>query len=137
MPRLGRLAEETAPDPIDIEVGERLRFYRKQVGFTQSALGEAIGVTFQQIQKYERGANRISASALVKISRALGLSAATLLGETDPTGTPMPEIMAMLNQQGALDLLRAYGQVPTGDQRRIILDLVRALAGDPPEPDES
>ena len=59
------------PDPIDVSVGSRLRKIRKMRGLTQTQLGEAVGLTFQQIQKYERGTNRISASKLVRFAQYL------------------------------------------------------------------
>lgn len=59
------------PDPIDIAVGARVRRRRLEVGLSQSALGDVVGVTFQQVQKYERGANRVSASMLAKVAKAL------------------------------------------------------------------
>lgn len=82
-------------DPIDIAVGRRVQRARMSAGLTQTALGQAIGVTFQQVQKYETGANRFSASRLVKAANALGTTAAALLGE-DPTGAPdgMAELLS-------------------------------------------
>lgn len=74
-------------DPIDIAVGRRVLAARLAAGLTQSDLGRAIGVTFQQVQKYECAANRFSASRLAKTAHALGTTASVLLGE-DPTGAP-------------------------------------------------
>ncbi|MDP9196109.1 MAG: helix-turn-helix domain-containing protein [Pseudomonadota bacterium] len=62
------------PNPIDVHVGKRLRLYRTRMNITQDKLAEAVGVTFQQMQKYERGANRISASKLYQLAAALELS---------------------------------------------------------------
>ena len=70
------------PEPFDIEVGLRVRTIRKAKGLTQVSLAEAAGVTFQQVQKYERGTNRISCSMLKRISEFLGVSMSELLGET-------------------------------------------------------
>ncbi len=69
-------AEEEAPDPVDISVGGRLRQRRTLLGMSQEKLGRAVGLTFQQIQKYERGVNRIGASRLLQLSRALGVPVA-------------------------------------------------------------
>lgn len=71
------------PDPIDVAVGARLRRLRIAVGKTQESLGAEVGVTFQQMQKYERGANRISASRLVRLARALGCSPASFFTELE------------------------------------------------------
>src|SRR5579875_3340915 len=65
------MAVNEAPDPIDVEVGARIRVRRKFLSLSQQTLAEALGLTFQQVQKYERGANRVSASKLYEIARAL------------------------------------------------------------------
>ena len=65
------MAANTTPDPIDVHVGAKIRVRRKQLGMSQSALAESLGLTFQQVQKYERGANRVSASMLFKTSQKL------------------------------------------------------------------
>lgn len=67
------MAEIFTPDPVDVHVGARIRLRRKQLGQSQEALAEAIGLTFQQVQKYERAANRISASRLYRTARAQGV----------------------------------------------------------------
>jgi transcriptional regulator with XRE-family HTH domain len=74
-------SERGGPDPIDVMVGLRLRDFRKAKGYSQSDLAVKLGVTFQQVQKYERGANRISASMLVKAAKAIGVSPGQLLPE--------------------------------------------------------
>ena len=67
------MSREFTPDPVDVHVGARIRLRRKQLGQSQEALAEAIGLTFQQVQKYERAANRISASMLHRVGKAQGL----------------------------------------------------------------
>jgi transcriptional regulator with XRE-family HTH domain len=69
------------PDPIDIAVGGRIRARRIALGVSQTALAKALGLTFQQVQKYEKGANRVSASTLVRVARELGVTVAFLVGE--------------------------------------------------------
>ncbi|WP_191555768.1 helix-turn-helix domain-containing protein [Brevundimonas aurantiaca] len=76
---------------IDTKIGANVRHRREALGITQAQLGQSVGVTFQQIQKYERGANRISAAALLKIANALECSVADLYGDPDPAGTSMSE----------------------------------------------
>lgn len=76
---------------IDTKIGANVRVRREDIGMTQAQLGQAIGVTFQQVQKYERGANRISAAALLRIADALECSVADLYGDPDPAGTSMSE----------------------------------------------
>src|SRR6201996_1547176 len=79
------------PDPIDIEVGGRIRARRGSVGISQTALAKALGLTFQQVQKYEKGANRVSASTLVRVARELGVTVAFLVGEGGASPAPGPD----------------------------------------------
>jgi transcriptional regulator with XRE-family HTH domain len=81
MPRT--TATRNGPDPIDVATGARVRARRCALGMSQQTLGEAIGLTFQQVQKYERGSNRISVSTLTRIAKALECSAASLIGEAE------------------------------------------------------
>src|SRR5689334_5684014 len=85
--RPGRPKIET-PNPIDIRVGARLRLRRTMLGLSQEKLGEAIGLTFQQVQKYERGANRIGASRLYELSRVLDVPVSFFFDNTDPVRAP-------------------------------------------------
>ena len=83
------MAANEAPNPIDVEVGARIRVRRKYLSLSQSALAEALGLTFQQVQKYERGANRVSASMLVKIAAKLDTTVGALVARTILIDTPM------------------------------------------------
>src|ERR1044071_951789 len=85
--RPGRPKIDT-PNPIDIRVGARLRLRRTMLGLSQEKLGEAIGSTFQQVQKYERGANRIGASRLYELSRVLDVPVSFFFDDTDPVRAP-------------------------------------------------
>src|ERR1051325_4708248 len=76
------------PNPIDVRVGARLRLRRNMLGLSQEKLGEAIGLTFQQVQKYERGANRIGASRLYELSRILDVPVSFFFDDTDPVRAP-------------------------------------------------
>ena len=71
---------------LDLQIGHAVRSRREKAGLTQADLGRAIGVTFQQVQKYERGANRVSAAAMIRIADALGCHVADLYGDPDPDG---------------------------------------------------
>lgn len=104
------------PDPLDLEIARRLKATRISQGMTQAELGRLIGVTFQQVQKYERGLNRVSASTLIKCAVALDTSVAALCGEDEIAPESKPLIMAY-------SLLRE-------DQRRAILAVVRAMNSD-------
>ncbi len=114
-------------DPIDIAVGARIRMRRQLLKLSQGALAEALGVTFQQVQKYERGTNRVSASMLVRIARRLECSVAFLIGEDG--GAASDEIAPRLALPGALDLLDAFSKIESSQTRRRLLDLMTTLAG--------
>src|ERR1051326_1486663 len=85
--RPGRPKTET-PSPVDVRVGAWLRLRRNMLGLSQEKLGEAIGLTFQQVQKYERGANRIGASRLHELSRVLDVPVSFFFDDTDPVRAP-------------------------------------------------
>ena len=87
---------DAAADPVDVAVGARIRLLRKVRGLSQQALAEAAGVTFQQIQKYERGANRVSASMLTRISKTLGVPVAEMFGESSANSGAVDEVAALL-----------------------------------------
>jgi transcriptional regulator with XRE-family HTH domain len=114
-------------DPVDIAVGARIRLMRKLRGLSQQALAEAAGVTFQQIQKYERGANRVSASMLSRIAGALETPVAEMFGEAGASSGAIDEVAALLAEPGALELLHAYTALPRGPARAALVDFVRAL----------
>lgn len=116
------------PDPIDVEVGARIRAQRHAAGISQSRVAEAIGLTFQQIQKYERGANRVSASMLVRIAKVLDVPAGSLLGEADEGSTPRTEVFQSLGVTGAIELVNAYAKIPNGEVRRSVVHLVKSFA---------
>ncbi|HEY3950644.1 helix-turn-helix transcriptional regulator [Phenylobacterium sp.] len=119
---------ETLADPIDIAVGARIRLLRKVRGMSQQALAEAAGVTFQQIQKYERGANRVSASMLSRIAATLQAPVSEMFGEINPAASgAIDEVAALLAEPGALELLKAYSMLPRGAPRATLVEFVRSL----------
>jgi transcriptional regulator with XRE-family HTH domain len=133
--RLERLPREiTMPksvkhdaDPFDMAVGARIRFFRKQRAITQSQLAAAAQVSFQQIQKYEIGANRVSASTLNRIAAKLGVSMSDLLGETArPVGKSMD--WSLFTADAAVELARAFAGVRSTAVRRQIIKSVKSLA---------
>jgi transcriptional regulator with XRE-family HTH domain len=122
---------EGLADPIDIAVGARIRLLRKVRGLSQQALADAAGVTFQQIQKYERGSNRVSASMLSRIAGALKTPVAEMFGEAGGHSGAIDEVAALLAEPGALELLKAYSALPRGAPRAALVDFVRALKDHP------
>jgi transcriptional regulator with XRE-family HTH domain len=114
------------PDPIDIDVGARIRARRVFLGLSQTKLATALGLTFQQVQKYERGDNRVSASTLVRVAGALDTSVAALVGEDGArTEKPMFRHLAM---PGAFDLLDAFAKIADPEVRRAVVRLTKTLA---------
>jgi len=116
--------------PVDVHVGKRIRHRRWLVGMTQQQLAEQVGIKFQQIQKYETGANRVSASRLWDISRALQVSISFFFEgiEDQVEGADAKEAPTdIMADKEALDLIRSYYAIPES-QRRRLFDLARVLS---------
>jgi transcriptional regulator with XRE-family HTH domain len=126
-----RIARRTTvldgPDPIDVEVGARVRVRRRWMGLSQQELADAAGRTCQQVQKYERGANRISASMLVKIAKILETTVASLVGEYRQEPNESVTYVQVATP-GALELLAAYWQIRGPNARRAFVLLAKELA---------
>ncbi len=132
---------DDAPDAVDVHVGARVRLRRTLLGFSQAALGEALGLTFQQIQKYERGANRISASRLWSMAEVLDVPVsfffddmpATLLqarghpGAVPDGGASESADDGVMTKRETLELVRAYYRIANPKVRRQTYDLFKAL----------
>src|SRR3954447_922133 len=103
---------------LDAQLGECIRKRRRELGLSQSALGGKLGITFQQVQKYENGANRVSATMLLKLSSALSMSVSELLEEIDPSAVPI-DIVAQGKQ-----LLAAFEKIQSSELRAAVLTLV-------------
>ena len=128
---------DRGPNPIDRHVGLRIRMRRKELGISQEKLAESIGLTFQQVQKYERAANRVSASKLWEMSRALTTNISYFyegLGDgVEMVGSNLPRetLQDFLLTPEGMELATIFPKVPKGRVRSKILDLVRAMAGEP------
>lgn len=120
------LSSEHVADPVDVTVGTRIRLTRKMRRLSQQALAEAIGVTFQQVQKYERGANRVSASMLARIADALEVDIADLFGRATIRSTIDDQLADLLATTGAMDMLSGYRDLPA-ESRAALVGLMRAL----------
>ena len=106
---------------LDAVLGERIRRRRRELGLSQSALGGKLGITFQQVQKYENGTNRVSATMLIKLSDALAMSVTELLHEVDPAAQAVD-----VESQGA-QLLEAFAKIRSAELRTAVLVLVASL----------
>jgi len=118
-----------APDPMDIALGAAVRIRRRTIGISQEALAEQCGVSFQQIQKYENGANRISFSRLVQIARALKCRVVDLmdvLDGPDRENTGDVDLLTRMRTPGAIELLAAYEQMAP-EARSSLVSLLRAV----------
>lgn len=127
------------PNPIDIHVGQKLRLRRTLLGLSQEKLGEAVGITFQQLQKYERGANRISASRLFNLSQVLGVPVTYFFEDLPPPGDTLERMeteqvegdeMDAMARRETLELVRAYYRIVDGGVRKRTFELVKALGGE-------
>ncbi|WP_101068791.1 helix-turn-helix domain-containing protein [Roseovarius salinarum] len=117
--------------PVDVHVGKRIRHRRWLTGMTQQQLAQSVGIKFQQIQKYETGANRVSASRLWDIADALGVDVAFFFEGLDGSGGKARADYSMpsdlLANKEALELVRSYYAIPE-NQRRRLFDLARVLS---------
>lgn len=126
------LEQDRSPNPIDVHVGLQVRLRRKELKISQEKLAEALGLTFQQVQKYERGANRISASKLYEISQALNVPIGWFfegLARTDGAddADDKPFVHGLLSSQEGLDLANLFPKVQPRRVRRRLVELVRAM----------
>ncbi|MEI4231663.1 helix-turn-helix domain-containing protein [Roseovarius sp. D22-M7] len=116
--------------PVDVHVGKRIRHRRWLVGMTQQQLAEAVGIKFQQIQKYETGANRVSASRLWDIAAALDIQVSFFfegIDDKENVGATGRLSDDLIGDKEALDLVRSYYAIPE-NQRRRLFDLARVLS---------
>jgi transcriptional regulator with XRE-family HTH domain len=145
-------AYDDAPDhekkgrttPVDVHVGSRIRLRRKMLGLSQTQLGSALGVTFQQLQKYEWGENRVAASRLFELAHVLDVPIAFFFdGQFDTSsslayedfGLPAPPPTEVgealpagaLDRRETLELIRAYQGIADPARRKMLLDLIRSL----------
>ncbi len=126
------------PHPIDIHVGARVKLRRTLLGMSQDKLGEALGLTFQQVQKYEKGVNRIGASRIFEISRILDVPIQYLFDDFSgekaeamgfaERGEGDVSFMEMLNTPDGVQLCRYYADIQDPKVRKGVLDLVKAIA---------
>ncbi len=113
------------PSPVDVHVGARLRQRRTLLGMSQTKLGEAIGLAFQQVQKYERGANRISASRLYALSGTLDVPIEYFLSDM-PTAVAASSPTLGGGRAKTLELVRAYYKIEDADVRKRLRELMGA-----------
>lgn len=130
---------EKSPNPIDIHVGARVRLRRILLGISQEKLGEKLGLTFQQVQKYEKGSNRISASRLFQIGQILEVSVQFFFDDMPPVasqsngaamapGVEQAGVLDFLNSSEGLQLNKAFAEIRDPVVRRKLVELLKILA---------
>lgn len=128
-----------APHPVDVHVGKRLRLRRTILGLSQESLGNAIGVTFQQVQKYERGINRMGSSRLFEFSKLLNIPISYFFEEFTDGGAgskaagfaenkPQEFEAEQLSSRETLEMMRSFYRITDPTVRKRVLDLIRSLA---------
>jgi transcriptional regulator with XRE-family HTH domain len=140
-----RKMTKKAPNPIDKHVGSRVRMRRMMLGMSQEKLGDALALTFQQVQKYEKGTNRIGASRLQQISHILQVPVAfffegaphladgTMMSESLESAPSPTYVSDFLATSDGLSLTKAFMRIPDPKLRRRIVDLVQQIAGEEAE----
>jgi transcriptional regulator with XRE-family HTH domain len=137
----GRMASKGFPNPVDVHVGARIRLRRTLLGLSQSTLAEQLGLTFQQVQKYERGSNRVSSSRLFDLCRILNVPIAYFYDEMEagvaqqsPSGLAgrapkrvEPE-QDPATKRETLELVRAYYAITDRSVRQRLTNMIRAIA---------
>jgi len=134
------IANKKKPNPIDVHVGSRIRLRRNMLGMSQERLGEGLGITFQQIQKYEKGTNRVGASRLQAISSLLGVPVSYFFedapGQVEESTRGLAEansanyVVDFLNSAEGLQLNRSFVKITDSKVRKRVIDLVKALSSD-------
>ena len=124
--RVRRTVREYGPDPIDVHVGRRLRQARLLVGLSQEELGAGIGVSFQAVQKYEHGENRLSASRLFRAAKLLGRPVSFFFDDIEGEG-PVSDTGAFTRDE--IELVRHYRQIQSGEVRENLLQVTKRISG--------
>lgn len=117
---------------IDQCIGERIRLRRAELGMTQEQLASALGLSYQQVQKYESGANRISASRLYEVAQQLGVSVGGMFSGLDEAEAETPPLEHGGRHRAAIELARSFGRINDTDVRAAIAGLVKTLTHERP-----
>jgi transcriptional regulator with XRE-family HTH domain len=118
------------PDPRDIEVGRRVRALRLERHLSQTALADQLGLTFQQVQKYEKGVNRIGAGRLQIIAEIFKVSITDLFSQSPATPQRQQSVYELVDSAAALRLLRAYTRLSNSKLKQALVQMAVAMAGD-------
>lgn len=122
-----------SPQQTDVVVGHNIRFWRLERKMSQTDLANLLGLTFQQIQKYENGANRVGASRLMQIATALDVPIHVFFDGAGPQTDESESPIKFVGDQQALRLVRAFADIDDAGLRRSVVNLVEGIAGSQPE----
>ncbi len=126
-----RTVRDYGPHPVDVHVGGKVRLRRTMLGMSQEMLGNAVGLTFQQIQKYESGFNRVSASRLWQFSNVLGVPISFFFEDMPGDGKQSAdESDKVMLRRESLELVRAYYRIKGGQERKQLSALIKAVGSD-------
>ncbi|NLS20151.1 helix-turn-helix transcriptional regulator [Rhizobium sp. P40RR-XXII] len=123
------------PSPIDVEVGKRIRAQRRLLGMSQSALAERLDLTFQQVQKYEKGTNRVGASRLQRVAESLGVPISHFFdnptssndASTNEAHAFKNDLVSFLSSEEGVELNRAFAKIKDARTRQKIVGLIKSL----------
>ncbi|MAI07805.1 MAG: transcriptional regulator [Magnetococcales bacterium] len=122
----------SAPDPVDVYVGSRVRLRRTVLGMSQEKLADQLGITFQQVQKYENGSNRIGSSRLFAISNILNVPVEYLFEGCHVEGSSVSEEVSefdrQMNKKESIELIKFYYSITDEKVRKKVLDLIKSMA---------
>ena len=116
-----------SPDAVDIQVGKLIRGQRLALGMSQTALADELDVSFQQVQKYEQGSNRVGSSRLAKIADALGVEPSFFFPSNGNLNGEDPEVLTLISTLGATKLLRTFAEIKDANARRAVIAIAEAL----------
>lgn len=137
---MNQTTKKRSPNPVDVHVGERLRSRRVLLGISQEKLADAVGITFQQVQKYERGANRVSASRLWQFSKILDAPISYFFDSFSEPKNPVTVGLSdnlqegfahdanVMEQKETIDLIREYYSIPDPKLRRDLFKMIKTMA---------
>lgn len=117
-----------APHPVDVHVGNKIRLRRRLLGMSQAAVAGQVGISFQQLQKYESGANRVGASRLYQLARVLGVAPSAFFRGLDGEDRGQPDTVGTLDAEG-LRIAAGWQSIPDAGLRRAIAAIINATRG--------
>jgi len=126
----GEIMSKRGPDPRDVQVARRVRALRLERGMSQTDLGNRLGVTFQQVQKYEKGTNRIGAGRLQRIAEVFNVPISVFFSGSESADVPSSKLFELIDTAASLRLLRAYSRIRDPQIQQALTRLTEKIAGE-------